>query len=66
MRLCKHTCKFGGTALHFAVHREHEDVVELLLEAYADPDLKEVIYYMVYRVAENNALWLSYQKALLH
>jgi len=36
----KHTCKFGGTALHFAVH---EEIVELLLEAHADPDLKEVI-----------------------
>ena len=33
----------GKTALHFAVDQEHEDIVELLLEANADPDLAEVI-----------------------
>lgn len=43
MHMYKHTCKFGVTPLHFAVHKEHEDIVELLLEAHADPDLKEVI-----------------------
>ena len=43
MHVYKHTCKFGETALHFAVHQEHEDIVELLLEAHADPDLKKVI-----------------------
>ena len=40
---CTNTHKFGETALHFAVDQEHEDIVELLLEAHADPDLKEVI-----------------------
>ena len=39
----KHTCKFGETSLHVAVNQGHEDIVELLLEAHADPDLKEVI-----------------------
>ena len=43
MHVYKHTWKFGETALHVAVHQEHKDIVELLLEAHADPDLKEVI-----------------------
>ena len=35
----------GETALHLAVQEEHEDIVELLLEANADPDLpKKVIH----------------------
>ena len=29
----------GETALYYAVREEHEDIVELLLEANADPDL---------------------------
>ena len=43
MHMYKHTCKFGETSLHVAVNQGHEDIVELLLEAHADPDLKEVI-----------------------
>ena len=31
--------QWGETALHIAVHEEHEDIVELLLEANADSDL---------------------------
>ena len=38
-----HAHKFGETALHFAVDQEHEDIVEVLLKAIADPDLTEVI-----------------------
>ena len=37
--------QLGETALHCAVDKEHEDIVELLLEAHADPDLpKKVIH----------------------
>ena len=32
--------QLGETALHFAVEKEHEGIVELLLEANADPDLQ--------------------------
>ena len=42
MHVCTHTLlytQWGGTAFHFAVDQEHEDIVELLLEANADPDL---------------------------
>ena len=37
---CTHISQDGCTALHLAVHEGHEDVVELLLEAKADIDLK--------------------------
>ena len=43
MHMFTHTLQLGKTALHFAVDQEHEDIVELLLEANADPDLAEVI-----------------------
>ena len=37
--------QLGETALHLAVDKEHEDIVELLLEANADQDLpKKVIH----------------------
>ena len=37
--------QLGSTALHFAVEQGHEDIVKLLLEANADPDLpKKVIH----------------------
>ena len=35
--------KWGGTALHIAVYQEHEDIVELLLEANANPDLADEV-----------------------
>ena len=35
--------QLGGTALHEAVDKEHEDVVEVLLEANADPDLLQKV-----------------------
>ena len=54
----KHTHKFGETALHVAVNQEHEDIVQLLLEANADPDLKEVniVTTTVYRKQFPNPL----------
>ena len=33
----------GGTALHTAVDQQHEEVVEVLLEANADPDLLQKV-----------------------
>ena len=39
-----------GTALHFAVYQEHEDIVELLLEANADPDLPKKVIHMYHDV----------------
>ena len=48
MHVCTHTQLYtqtGETALHIAVREEREDIVELLLEANADPDLpKKVIH----------------------
>jgi len=39
-----HVTQNGWTALHLAAEKGHEDVVELLLEAKADPEVKtEVI-----------------------
>ena len=35
-----HISKNGWTALHLAAQEGHEDVVELLLEAKADPELR--------------------------
>ena len=34
-----HNTQWGGTALRAAIEKEHEDIVELLLEANADPNL---------------------------
>ena len=43
---CVHISQAGRTALYLAAEEGHEDVVELLLEAKADPELKtEVIHY---------------------
>jgi len=38
-----HISQNGCTALHLAAQGGHEDVVELLLEAKADPELKEKV-----------------------
>lgn len=39
-----HSCtQYGHTALYFAAHYGHEDVVELLLEAEADPDIADMV-----------------------
>ena len=35
----QHNTQWGETALHFAVQEEHKDIVDLLLEANADPDM---------------------------
>ena len=56
MHMFTHTLQFGKTALHFAVDQEHEDIVELLLEANADPDLTEVITVTTVQSTENNTL----------
>ena len=38
-----HDTQWGGTALRAAIEKEHEDIVELLLEANADPDLPDKV-----------------------
>ena len=38
-----HISQDGCTALYLAAQKGHEDVVELLLEAKANPELKKVI-----------------------
>ena len=40
MYINAHTSQDGWTALHLAAQKRHEDVVELLLEAKADTELK--------------------------
>ena len=37
----------GRTALHFAAQGGHEDVVELLFEAKADPDLRDKVASLI-------------------
>ena len=38
----------GYNALYIAVQKRHEDIVELLCEAIADPELKEkVVHFMI-------------------
>ena len=56
MHICTYTrlyTQWGGTALHIAVREEHEDIVELLLEANADPDLPVKVIF-TYRTRQ---LW---------
>ena len=36
----------GKTALHAAVEGNHEDIVQLLLEANIDPDLPDKVYHV--------------------
>ena len=44
MRTHTHThTQFGSNALHLAVQEGHKDVVELLLEAKADPDIPDKV-----------------------
>ena len=47
-----HTYDFTqfGTALHLAVKKEHEDIVELLLEAHIDPDLPDKVSHVMWTV----------------
>ena len=46
MYIHTHISQNGWTTLHLAAREGHEDVVELLLEAKADPELKtKVISY---------------------
>ena len=35
----QHNIQWGGTALYIAVDQDYEDIVDLLLEANADPDV---------------------------
>ena len=53
MHVCTHTrlyTQWGETALHVAVREEREDVVEVLLEANADPDLPDKVILTVVMV----------------
>ena len=47
-----HTCDDNqfGTALHIAVNQEHDDIVELLLEAHIDPDLPDEVSHVMWTV----------------
>ena len=42
-----HLSQDGRTALHLAARGGHEDVVELLLEAKADPELKTKVINII-------------------
>jgi len=43
-----HTCtQYGRTALYFAASYGHEDIIELLLESKADPDLTDKVILII-------------------
>ena len=41
----QHNTQWGGTALYIAVREEHEDIVDLLLEASAYPDVPDKVIH---------------------
>ena len=47
----QHNPQWGWTALHVAVREEHEDIIELLLEANADPDVPLKVIHIIPHMA---------------
>ena len=41
----QHNTQWGETALYTAVDKEYEDIVDLLLEANADPDVPDKVIH---------------------
>ena len=62
-----HVTQNGWTALHLAAQEGHEDVVELLLEAKADPELKKKVVSVtsVFYGTWGNTEWTKYTWQML-
>ena len=60
-----HISQGGWTALRLAAQKGHEDIVELLLEAKADPELKTKVIIVSWHTQQTLLLCSQYKMYLL-